>query len=137
MIYEPTPATEAVDSAVVPDQAAAARPGPFSLAAWHQREGSRSFSRGLAAYRNRSLSEALSQFELAAEAEPSNAFYQYHRALALYELAGAEAANKALDEAVASELREPVESWGQQMERVQGPARVWVEKARRKAGLVR
>ena len=100
-------------------------------------DGSAEFARGLDAFRQGSLNVAAQQFEAAAAAEPDNALYHYHRALTLHDLYGAEAADEARQRAVEAELREPINGWGKRMQRVQGRARVWVEKARREAGLVR
>ena len=100
-------------------------------------DGSVAFKKGLELFRSRQLSEALGLFETAVAAEPSNAMYQYHVALALYDLHGADAAGDSLKQAVELEQREPIANWGKRMERVQGPAQSWIETARRKADLVR
>lgn len=102
-----------------------------------QQDGSAAFAKGMTAFRSRSLTEAVGSFETAAAAEPNNAIYQYHLALALYDLNGAEVASDALQRAVALEQREPIENWGKRMERIQGRSRAWIEAARREAGLVR
>lgn len=111
----------------------------FHLTGLRQNEagGSLDFQRGLEAFRNGSMNEALRAFTTAAEAEPSTAIYLYYRALAMFEVAGAESAQDILITAVEVERREGVENWGQRMERVQGRGRLWVEKARREANLVR
>ena len=95
------------------------------------------FEKGLTAYRQHSLTDAAASFNMASETEPENALYHYYLALATYELAGAEAASDTLEKAVQAELAEPVKDWGRRMERVQGRGRVWIERARRDAGLVR
>jgi hypothetical protein len=100
-------------------------------------DGSAAFERGLAAYRQGSMQDATAQFEAASAAEPNNALYHYYRALALHSLVGAGGAADARQQAVDAELREPIKGWGRRMERVQGGARVWIEKARREAGLAR
>jgi hypothetical protein len=99
--------------------------------------GSADFEQGLSAYHNGSLDEAARQFEQASSAEPNNALYHYYRALTLHDLYGADAAEDARQQAVEAELREPIQGWGKRMERVQGRSRLWIEKARRQAGLVR
>ena len=99
--------------------------------------GAVAFDQGLASFRARSYSNALQSFEAAATAEPDNAIYQYYRALTLFDLNSAEAASEALQQAIELEKREAVPHWGKRMERVQGRGRVWIEKARREAGLVR
>ncbi len=121
------------------DQSAAARRPLILLAGLRNRQadGSADFERGLNAYRNGSLNDAAREFEVAASAEPDNALYHYYRALAMYDLYGAEAAVEAREQAVQAELREPISGWGKRMERVQGRARLWIEQARRDAGLVR
>ena len=83
------------------------------------------------------MSDAAAAFSAAVTAEPENAVYQYHLALAEYDVHGAEAAADTLAKAVEAERAAPVKDWGRRMERVQGKNRVWVEKARREAGLVR
>ena len=103
----------------------------------NQEDGSAAFGRGVTAYRHGSLNDASRDFEAAANAEPNNALYQYYRALALHDTLGADAAEGALQQAVEAEKRESVSGWGKQMERVQGRSRLWIEKARRDAGLTR
>jgi hypothetical protein len=112
------------------------RRSPHQLASY-SKEGSRSFENGLKLYRDGQLHEAAEQFEQATRAEPGNALYQYHQALAQFDAFGADAAADALQQAVAAERREPIANWGQRMERVQGQGRLWIEKARREAGLVK
>jgi thioredoxin-like negative regulator of GroEL len=85
--------------------------------------------------RDGATTEALQAFETATNAEPTNALYQYHLALALYDLARTEAAQQALATAVNLERDEPIAGWGKRMERIQGRSRVWVERARIAAGL--
>jgi hypothetical protein len=122
------------------DQSAAMNRSVFRLTGLKQEDaaaGAPAFERGLAAYRGGSKNDALSAFTAASEAEPSNAVFQYYRALAMFDVAGAEAAQDVLAEAVDLEKREGVKNWGRQMERVQGRSRLWVEKARREAGLIR
>ena len=123
-----------------PDQSSAvAQRSPFRLAGLEQNSegGLHAFERGLAAFRNGSMNDALRAFTTAADAEPSSAIYHYYRALAMFEVAGADAAQEILATAVEVEQREGVENWGQRMERVQGRGRLWIEKARRDANLVR
>ncbi len=98
---------------------------------------SAAFDEGLTSFRARSFTNALQSFEAAATAEPENAMYHYYRALTLFDLNGAEAGNDALQQAIELEKREAVPHWGKRMERVQGRGRLWIEKARREAGLVR
>ncbi len=121
------------------DQSAAVRRPLILLAGLrsNRADGSAEFTRGLNAYRNGSMNDAAREFEAAATAEPDNALYHYYRALAMYDLYGAEAAAEARQQAVQAELREPIAGWGRRMERVQGRARLWIEQARRDAGLVR
>ena len=123
-----------------PDEhSAIAKGSPFRLTGLDQNSegGLPAFERGLAAVRNGSMNAALRAFTTAAEAEPSSAIYHYYRALAMLEVAGADAAQEILATAVEVEQREGVQNWGQRMERVQGGGRLWIEKARRDANLVR
>lgn len=121
------------------DQSAAVRRPLILLAGLRnpQADGSADFERGLNAYRNGSFNDAAREFDAAANSEPDNALYHYYRALAMYDLYGADAANEAREQAVQAELRQPISGWGKRMERVQGRARLWIEQARRDAGLVR
>ena len=127
----PTPAPD--------ERSAVAEGSPFRLIGLVQNGegGPPAFERGLAAFRNGSMNDALRAFTAAAEAEPSSAIYHYYRALAMFEVAGADAAQDSLATAVEVERREGVENWGKRMERVQGRGRLWIEKARRDANLVR
>ncbi|MBL9124314.1 MAG: hypothetical protein JNG90_11830 [Planctomycetaceae bacterium] len=126
---EPVEAPAAVDSAAM-------RRAPHRLASY-RRQVNASFEKGLALYREHRLSEAANEFEAAATADPANALYLYHTALTMYDQYGAEAAADALQRAIQAERRQPVANWGQAMERIQGQGRLWIEKARRDAGLVR
>jgi hypothetical protein len=109
----------------------------FHLTADQRRDGSGAFQAGVISFRSGSYSAALVSFEAAAASEPGNALYRYYLALAQLETSGAITAEAALAEAVQLESREPIANWGKQMERVQGRGRLWIEKARREAGLVR
>ncbi|HTU26155.1 MAG TPA: hypothetical protein VMF30_12190 [Pirellulales bacterium] len=121
------------------DQSALGNRSPFRLAGLERSNasGSAEFERGLEAFRGGSMNDALRAFASAAETEPSNAIYHYYRALAMFEVAGADGAQNLLATAVEVERREGVENWGKRMERVQGRGRLWVENARRSANLVR
>ncbi len=128
------------DSPPMPvDQSASVRRPLVLLAGLRnqQADGSADFERGVENFRRGSLTEAASQFEAASAAEPDNAMYHYYRALTLHDLYGAEAGVEARQMAVEAELRQPIKNWGRRMERVQGRSRLWIEKARRDAGLVR
>lgn len=124
---EPAPANEASTT----------REAQYRLVGQSTPSGAAAFDRGLASFRGRSLTDALQSFEAAANAEPANAIYHYYKALTLYDLHGAEAGDVALQQAIELEQREAVPNWGKRMERVQGRSRVWIEKARREAGLAR
>jgi hypothetical protein len=116
--------------------AAAARQSAHRLASYRRQVNS-SFEKGLTLYRERRLNEAATEFQAAVNADPNNALYLYYNALAMYDQHGAEAAGDALQQAIQAERRQAVANWGQAMERVQGQGRLWIEKARRDAGLVR
>jgi hypothetical protein len=140
VLYDgPAPADSPAPPAMPQDQSARLAHPLIMLAGLHsqQADGSASFEQGLSAYRGGSLNEAVRQFEEASSAEPNNALYHYYRALAQHDMYGAEAAGDALAQAVEAERREPVKGWGKLMERVQGRNRLWIEKARREAGLTR
>ncbi len=113
------------------------RGAPYRFVSKSTPSGGAEFDRGLNAFRSRSLTDALQSFEAAAAKEPDNAMYHYYRALTLFEISGADAARDALRQAVELERREPIANWGKRMERVQGRSRLWIEKSRREAGLVR
>jgi tetratricopeptide (TPR) repeat protein len=121
----------------IPAPTAKVAPRATNQLASYSRKRSAEFERGLRLYRDGNLKEAMSQFEAAAETEPKNALYHYHHALVMYDLYGPEAADELLQNAIAAEQRQAVANWGRQMERIQGPARIWIEKARRNAGLVK
>ncbi|HTM54886.1 MAG TPA: tetratricopeptide repeat protein [Pirellulales bacterium] len=108
---------------------------PFQLASnqTQERDGSAAFERGVSLFRSKSYTDAISAFDGALAAEPKNALYQYYRAMSLFEVHGADAANGDLQQAVQLEREQPVSNWGKRMERVQGRSRVWVESARRAA----
>jgi hypothetical protein len=121
------------------ERSAVADSSPYRLTGFAQNDAGAkpAFERGLASFRKGSMNDALRAFTTAAEAEPSSAIYHYYRALAMFEAAGADAAQDLLATAVEVERREGLENWGQRMERVQGRGRLWIENARRDANLVR
>lgn len=114
-----------------------ARQTAFQLISQTRGEGAGAFEKGLIQMHDGSLNAALAEFERAAGAEPKNPLYQYHIALTLYSLSGADAGADALRTAVELEADAPIGDWGKRMERVQGRQRAWLEKARRDAGVVR
>jgi tetratricopeptide (TPR) repeat protein len=127
---------EGQSEAIEEGQSADANPATFRLAGY-RKAGDEAFRNGLDSSRMGAMNEALSAFQRAAQADPQNALYHYHQALTLYDMSGADAARDTLRQAVRAEQRAPIKDWGKRMERVQGPARLWVEKARRDAGLSR
>ncbi len=132
----PAPASQAAPEAAPADHSASVQQSNFRLASAVRRDGSAAFDKGVTDFRQGRKREALTDFETAASAEPDNALYHYYRALAQYDVDGAEAAQGALQQAVEAETREPIKNWGKRMERVQGRSRLWIESARRSAGLV-
>lgn len=123
-----------------PDPSASIFRRPFqltSVASQQPGDGSKDFARGLGAYRDNDMNDALQAFDASIAAEPQNALYVYYRALAIYNLQGADAANDSLATAVELERQTPVAQWGKRMERVQGRARIWIEQARAGAGIGR
>ena len=102
-----------------------------------QRDGSTDFARGLRAYADNNMTQALEAFEAASLAEPQNALYGYYKALTMFNLQGPDAANEWLAQAVQLERENKVAQWGRRMERVQGRARLWVEQARAAGGVGR
>jgi hypothetical protein len=140
ILYDgPAPADEGTPTTTTTDPSASVRRPLIMLAGMRsqQADGSGEFEKGVNAYRSGSLNDASQAFDAAASAEPDNALYHYYRALTMHDLYGAEAAEEARQLAVEAERREPIKGWGKRMERVQGRARVWIEKARRDAGLVK
>jgi tetratricopeptide (TPR) repeat protein len=109
----------------------------FRLASQTHGNGTAAYGRGLRSYRDGNMTEAIAAFDAAAAAEPENALYQYYRALAYYSMAGPEGAADWLAQAVDAERQAPIKNWGKSMERVQGSARLWVERARSAAGIGR
>jgi hypothetical protein len=120
-----------------PDSSTGIFRNPFRLASNSepQGEGLDDYNRGMRAYWDGNMTAALEGFEAAVNAEPRNPLYAYYRALSMYNLQGADAANDWLAEAVELEREKPIAGWGKRMERVQGRARLWVEKARADAGI--
>ena len=120
-----------------PDSSTGIQRSPFRLTAVteSQGDGLNDYNRGMRSFRDGDMTIALEAFEAAANAEPRNALYAYYRALAMFNLQGADAANDWLTQAVQLERDKPVAGWGKRMERVQGRARLWVEQARANAGV--
>jgi hypothetical protein len=108
----------------------------FRLTGMRQ-DGSAEFKKGLTAFRAKTFSEALGSFESAIAIEPDNALYHYYQAMTLFNLNGPEAGQESLSRAVALEQEQPITDWGKRLEREQGRARAWVEKARRDAGITK
>ncbi len=123
-----------------PDPSASIFRRPFrltSVASQQQGDGSKDFALGLRAYLDNNMNGALEAFEASVAAEPQNALYAYYRALAMYNLQGAEGANDSLAQAVELERQTPIAQWGKRMERIQGRARIWIEQARVAGGIGR
>ena len=138
VIYDgATNGTETSSEPVQVTEARNSKSSRYHLVSNARSDGSIAFDKGLIAFRSRSLSSAIGDFDSALSAEPTNAMYHYYRALALYDRDGADAASDALRQAVQLERDQPITNWGKRMERVQGRNRLWVEDARRAAGLVR
>jgi len=95
------------------------------------------FAAGLAHYRNGRFEQAAREFRIAMDASEHNAKYAYFRAVALHAAGGQDEANQALALAVEAEKRSPVANWGRVMERIQGQPRLWLEEARKAAGVSR
>lgn len=127
---EPAPAPAPVD-----DSGTEGTQTSFRMTSQARRDGTPAFAQGLRSYWDGNMNAALRSFDAAAAAEPQNALYHYYRALAFYNMQGADAAGEWLRHAVEIERQSPVKNWGRSMERVQGRARLWVEQARRDAGL--
>jgi len=123
----------------VPDKSTSvSRGSAFRLTGMKQSHaGAADFNRGVASFRSRELNDALASFEAAIVAESDNAIYQYYLAMTLFGLSGAEAGQAALARAIELEQQQPIADWGKRMEREQGRGRIWVEKARRDAGITK
>ncbi len=123
-----------------PDPSASIFRRPFRLTSTttrQQGDGTNDFARGLRAYLDNNMNGALEAFETAVSVEPQNALYAYFRALAMFNLQGADAANDWLAEAVELERQSPIVQWGKRMERIQGRPRIWIEQARVAGGVGR
>lgn len=92
-----------------------------------------SFREGCALYQVGEFREATSLLELAVRTTPDSAKYHYILALAYYQLRNVEQAELSVVAAVKLEQDHPVPNWGRTMEGYQGPARFWLEHARRQA----
>jgi tetratricopeptide (TPR) repeat protein len=136
----PAPEPAAPPAATPPAEVDAQTTGhqtSFRLASQTQASGTAAYARGLRSYWDGNMSEAIAAFDAASAAEPENALYQYYRALAYYNVAGPEGASDWLAQAVEAERQAPVKNWGKSMERVQGSARLWIERARTAARIGR
>jgi hypothetical protein len=131
----PEPATTPPPAEV--DAKATSHQASFRLASQALAGGAGEYARGLRSYWDGKMNEAIAAFDSASDAEPQNALYQYYRALAYYNMAGPEGASDWLAQAVDAERQAPIKNWGKSMERVQGPARLWVERARAAASIGR
>ncbi|MCA9119452.1 MAG: tetratricopeptide repeat protein [Planctomycetaceae bacterium] len=88
---------------------------------------------GLEKYYRGDFPAALIAFELASELDQANAKYAYFWALAAYQSGDREEAERAVTFAIGREKNAPISNWGTVMERVQGSARLWLEKSRQDA----
>jgi tetratricopeptide (TPR) repeat protein len=95
------------------------------------------FQRGIDLYRTSQYARAAEAFAGAAQFDPSSALYLYFEALARRQAGQADAAQQCIERATELEKSHPVAGRGQAMERYQGPARRWLERARAEALKVR
>ena len=91
---------------------------------------------GLHRYWDGDYQTASQDFQSAAKANPNDAMSRYFQALAQRRLGNKGEARDALKTAVDVEQRFPVARWGFRMQRIQGAERVWIEQARREAGVL-
>ncbi len=89
------------------------------------------FREGCARYRQQQFDEAIQSLEAAIQADPSEPVFVYVLAMAQFQTQEYEQAEQSVATAVMLEASAPIRAWGQQMESYQGPARGWLEKARR------
>jgi Flp pilus assembly protein TadD len=93
-----------------------------------------SFGEGLRLFHAGSFAQAQEAFAAGAASSP-DPLEMYFLALTHHKLGDRAAAEAALAQALELERDRPITGWGRRMERVQGHARVWLETARRQAGL--
>jgi PilZ domain len=88
------------------------------------------FRTGCAHYHLRRYGPACQQLSEAVNLDASDPRYHYVLALTLYQMGQAAPAERALAEAIAREAVRPLHNWGREMERFQGPSRMWLEQRR-------
>lgn len=86
-------------------------------------------------FRAGSYDEARDAFTRVSASEPTDAMHLYWLALSQWRAGDEVTAGQTLNSAVAVEREHPVANWGKRMERIQGRQRLWIEKARRQAGV--
>jgi Flp pilus assembly protein TadD len=96
------------------------------------RPAAEQFATGLSHYHAGNYAAAATEFDAAATAEPANPKYAYFAALAQAKSGYADLAEQSLVRAVQLEQASPIQNWGQVMERVQGPERLWLEAGRQR-----
>jgi Flp pilus assembly protein TadD len=92
---------------------------------------------GIRSYRSGSYFKAIALLTRATEFDTDDTLSSYFLALSHFQIGDTESARDALRTAVELERRHPIPNWGTRMERIQGRARLWLESARREAGVGR
>lgn len=87
-------------------------------------------SRGF--YQLKKYDRAIESLHTAIRLDANNAEYLFVLAIIQYQLGRSDEAEQSVMTAVALEERQPVENWGDSMQRFQGAARVWLEDTRRR-----
>ncbi len=91
------------------------------------------FAEALSDYHIGDFHGALYRLTEAVEQGSKDPLTRYLLALCHYQIGDTETAQAILREAIKLEAKNPIANWGQRMERIQGRARVWVERARQAA----
>jgi len=128
------PAMTSTPSAVLPPtQGAGSSPAATTLLPEDRQRARAHFEAGCRHYRQREFQQALEKLESASRQAPDEPLYVYLLALTQYQLQETSVAELSVARAAKLEQSAPLSDWGRTMERYQGPARAWLESARRRA----
>jgi hypothetical protein len=120
----------------LPDEFETRRPAPLKFAAAPREinvEFNRRYGNALQNLQQGRYGDAVDGFAAASQAEPSDAKSLYFKALAQWLAGDVDRAEETIREAARQEVQSPLKDWGRTMERIQGPQRLWLEAARKKA----
>ena len=125
--------TTEFDSATPEEEKGSSQLAPESSVVESELLAAKAFRSGCLHYQSSEFHEALEDLKTAVDNAKSSPVYRYVLAMAQYQLEELGDAESNVHQAAEFEQLHPVANWGREMESFQGPARFWLEGARRRA----